>query len=55
VLVLQHYLGLDVGEIAAALDIPIGTVKSRAFAARRGMRAALEADARPAPSERRPA
>ena len=55
VLVLQHYLGLDTGEIAALLDIPSGTVKSRAHAARGAMRAALEADARPTRSQERTA
>lgn len=55
VLVLQHYLGLDVEEIAAALEVPLGTVKSRAHAARRAMRAALEADARTVPSQERSA
>jgi RNA polymerase sigma-70 factor (ECF subfamily) len=55
VLVLQHYLGLEVEEIAAALEVPLGTVKSRAHAARRAMRAALEADARPAATQERSA
>jgi RNA polymerase sigma-70 factor (ECF subfamily) len=48
VLVLQHYLDLDLPEIAELLDVPLGTVKSRSHAARRAMRAALEADDRTA-------
>ncbi len=47
VLVLQYYLDLDQSEIAEVLDVPVGTVKSRASSARNAMRAALEADARP--------
>jgi RNA polymerase sigma-70 factor (ECF subfamily) len=46
VLVLQHYLDLDLTEIAEMLGVPLGTVKSRSHAARRAMRAALDADAR---------
>ena len=48
VLVLQHYLDLGLPEIAELLGVPLGTVKSRSHAARKAMRAALEADARPA-------
>jgi RNA polymerase sigma-70 factor (ECF subfamily) len=48
VLVLQHYLDLDLPEIAELLNVPLGTVKSRSHAARRAMRAALEADDRTA-------
>jgi RNA polymerase sigma-70 factor (ECF subfamily) len=46
VLVLQHYLDLGLPEIAEMLEVPLGTVKSRSHAARRAMRAALEADDR---------
>jgi RNA polymerase sigma-70 factor (ECF subfamily) len=47
VLVLQQYLSLSHEELAALLDIPVGTVRSRLHGARQAMRAALEADARP--------
>jgi RNA polymerase sigma-70 factor (ECF subfamily) len=46
VLVLQHYLDLDLPEIADLLGVPLGTVKSRSHAARQAMRAALDADDR---------
>lgn len=38
---LHYYSGLSVGEVAAVLEIPAGTVKSRLFAARRKLAAAL--------------
>ena len=41
-------LDLTLSEIADALRIPIGTVRSRLHYARRSLRAAIEADARPA-------
>ena len=46
-LVLHHYLGLPLTEVAETLGIPTGTVRSRLHYAHRAMRAALEADARP--------
>ena len=46
VVVLKHYAGLSNEEIAAALDIPEGTVRSRLHYSIRTLRAALEADAR---------
>jgi RNA polymerase sigma-70 factor (ECF subfamily) len=48
VLVLQHYLNMTHDEIADVLAVPVGTVRSRLHGARNAMRAALEADARPA-------
>jgi RNA polymerase sigma-70 factor (ECF subfamily) len=53
VLVLHHYLGYPLTEIAATLDIPVGTARSRLHYATRQLRAAIEADARPtSPKER---
>ena len=52
IVVLHHYLGWSQPEIALALEIPIGTVKSRLFYATRAMRAAIEADDRPTSAER---
>ena len=46
VLVLHHYLGLSLAEVAEAVGVPLGTVKSRLHYATSSMRAALEADAR---------
>ena len=51
VVVLHHYADLPLEEIADILGVPIGTVRSRLFYAMRGLRAALEADARPARRE----
>jgi len=50
ILVLRHYLGLAPPEIAATLRIPAGTVRSRMHYAHQALRAALEADLRPAPA-----
>jgi RNA polymerase sigma-70 factor (ECF subfamily) len=47
VIVLHHYLGLTLDEVAAAMGIPPGTARSRLHRATRVMRAALDADARP--------
>jgi RNA polymerase sigma-70 factor (ECF subfamily) len=55
ILVLRHYLGLEPIEIAEALGIPAGTVRSRLHYAHREMRAALEADARRTVAGGRPA
>jgi RNA polymerase sigma-70 factor (ECF subfamily) len=46
VVVLKHFAGLSDEEIAEALDIPVGTVRSRLHYSIRSLRAALEADAR---------
>jgi RNA polymerase sigma-70 factor (ECF subfamily) len=48
VVVLHHYLDLPLDEVGDLLGIPTGTVKSRLHRALVEMRAALEADARPA-------
>ena len=45
-MVLHHYLGLSLVELADATGVPLGTVKSRVHHATRALRAALEADAR---------
>ena len=47
VVVLHHYLDLPLDEVADVLGVPAGTVRSRLHHAMRGLRAALEADARP--------
>lgn len=46
ILVLRHYAGLELVQIAAILGIPAGTARSRLHHAHKAMRAALEADAR---------
>jgi RNA polymerase sigma-70 factor, ECF subfamily len=54
VLVLHYYLELRDAEAAAALDIPVGTMKSRLNRATAALRAALDADDRePMPAEGR--
>ncbi len=47
VVVLHHYLDMPLDQVAQALDVPAGTVRSRLHHAMRGLRAALDADARP--------
>jgi RNA polymerase sigma factor (sigma-70 family) len=51
VVVLYHYLDKPLDEIARILEIPVGTAHSRLHHAMRGMRAALDADARPTKRE----
>jgi RNA polymerase sigma-70 factor (ECF subfamily) len=51
VVVLHHYLDLPLEEVAETLGVPLGTVRSRLLHAMRGLRAALDADARPARQE----
>ena len=51
VVVLHHYLDLPLDEVADVLGVPIGTVRSRLHHAMRGLRAALDADARPTARE----
>lgn len=48
VLVFHYYLDLPVPQVAARLGIPLGTAKSRLRYGTEALRAALEADARPA-------
>jgi RNA polymerase sigma-70 factor (ECF subfamily) len=45
-LVLRHFEGRDLAQIADILGIPVGTARSRLHHAHRAMRAALDADAR---------
>jgi RNA polymerase sigma-70 factor (ECF subfamily) len=51
VIVLQYYRDLTLPEIAEVLQVPIGTVRSRIHYAKRVLRAAIEADARPTVTE----
>jgi RNA polymerase sigma-70 factor (ECF subfamily) len=51
VVVLHHYLDLSLEGVAETLGIPLGTVRSRLHYAMRGLRAALDADARPVKRE----
>ena len=46
VLVLHHYAGYTLAEIADWLGVPAGTIRSRLHHAHRAMRAALDAEAR---------
>ena len=47
VVVLHHYLDMPLDQIAETLGVPAGTVRSRLHYAMQGLRAALDADARP--------
>ena len=49
VVVLHHYFDLPLESVAEVLGVPPGTVRSRFHRAMTTLRAALEADARPAP------
>ena len=51
VLVLHHYADIPVDRVAQILEIPVGTAHSRLHHAMRAMRAALDADERPAAAE----
>jgi RNA polymerase sigma-70 factor (ECF subfamily) len=46
VVVLRYYFDLEVPDIAATLQIPVGTAKSRLHRAQQALRAVLDADAR---------
>ena len=45
ILVLHHLEGQSLDEIASAMEIPVGTAKSRLFTARRSLEAALKTEA----------
>ena len=47
VVVLHHYQGMPLTDVADVLDIPVGTARSRLHYALRTLRGALEADDRP--------
>jgi len=51
VVVLHHYLDMPLDQVAETLGVPAGTVRSRLHHAMRGLRAALDADARPTARE----
>jgi RNA polymerase sigma-70 factor, ECF subfamily len=51
VVVLHHYLDFPLEQVAEILGVPSGTVYSRLHYAMRGLRAAIDADARPATRE----
>jgi RNA polymerase sigma-70 factor (ECF subfamily) len=55
ILVLQHYVGLSLAEIADVFGIPIGTAGSRLHYAAGALRAAVDADARTIDLEERTA
>ena len=48
ILVLHHFVGYRLSDIAELLGVPAGTIRSRLHHAHRAMRAALEAEARTA-------
>ena len=50
VFVLHHHLGMRLSDVAEALEIPLGTVKSRLHYASANLRAAVEADGRTTPA-----
>jgi RNA polymerase sigma-70 factor (ECF subfamily) len=50
VMVLHFYLGLSLPDVAATLDIPTGTAKSRLHRSLAEMRASIDGDLEPGPS-----
>ena len=50
IVVLHYYIGMPLTDVAATLDIPVGTVKSRLHRALTAMRVAIEAEPTPAAS-----
>ena len=50
IVVLHYYLGLPLTDVAGALGIPVGTVKSRLHRALGEMRASVPPDSTPRPS-----
>jgi RNA polymerase sigma-70 factor, ECF subfamily len=55
VFVLHHHAGLSLADIADAVGVPVGTVKSRLHHATRNLRAAIAADSLIETAEARPA
>ena len=55
ILTLRHLQGLTLAEVAATLDIPLGTAKSRLHYASESMRAAITADDRTPTRQEAPA
>ena len=51
VVVLRHYLDMPLDRVAEIVGVPVGTAHSRLHYAMRGLRAALDADARPTTQE----
>ena len=47
VVILHYYLDQSLAEIAAIIDVPVGTVRSRLHYAKRALRAAIDAERRP--------
>jgi RNA polymerase sigma-70 factor (ECF subfamily) len=54
-IVLQYYRDMSLPQIAEVLQVPIGTVRSRLHYAKRALRSAIDADARPTTPEGRTA
>ena len=48
VVILHYYLDFSLAEIASIVDVPVGTVRSRLHYGKRALRAAIDAERRPA-------